>query len=115
MTGMGRMSDRQEADPDTFIVRIIKMVMMMMNIVRKKQMAVVSFTTLEGTEDDTSQENILSVILARKAQETPGMTPSLLGSSCSLSSYSSWSPFLPHYLKQTHSIPSTPHLSMPHI
>ena len=89
MTGGDRMTGKQEQGPD--MVRMIKVGMRMK--VGTKPIAVVNFITLEGMEDDPDLENIRSIILAGKAQETPGMIPSLLGSNCSLFSSYSWSPF----------------------
>ena len=76
---------------------------MMMKMLGKKDLGVNSFTTLEETEDDTSQENMKSILHPGTDLGTPGMTPFLLLSSCALSLFCSWSLFLPLYLNQNHS------------
>ena len=76
---------------------------MMMKILGKKDTGVNSFTTQEDMEDDTSQENMKSILHLGSDLVTPGMTPSLLLSICALSLSCSWSLFLLLYLNQNHS------------
>ena len=92
----------EEFVQDTMTVRR-KRGAMMMKILGKKDTGVNSFTTLEDTEDDTSQENMKSIKHPGTDLLTPGMTPSLLLSSCALSLFCFLSLFYLLYLNQNHS------------
>ena len=73
-------------------------------ILVKKALGENSFTTLEDTEDDTSQENMKNIKEPGGIKlVTRGLTLSLLLSSCALSSFCSWSLFCLLYLSQNHS------------
>ena len=83
MTGRVRVTGEEMEDPG--IVKMNQVVMMMKWKQGKETMVGAIFTTLEDMADDTSQENIRSIMCPGKSLGTPGMKTSLLLSSCALS------------------------------
>ena len=83
MTGRVRVTGEEMEDPG--IVKMNQVVMMVKGKQGKETMVDAIFTTLEDLADDTSQENIRSIMCPGKSLVTPGMKTSLLLSSCALS------------------------------
>ena len=81
----GRVSITGEEMEDRGIVKMNQVVMMVKGKQGKETMVNAIFTTLEDLADDTSRENIRSIMCPGKSLGTPGMKTSLLLSSCALS------------------------------